>query len=98
MVRTTFSYLEDGAFRHLPVFEIRAVDTLAAGDALHGGFALALAEGRSETEALRFGAAVAGLKCSRVGGSGRDAGAGRGRGAVGEILRPANGPLRLPLR
>ena len=63
-------YLEDGSVRHLPVFEIRAVDTLAAGDALHGGFALALAEGRSEAEALRFGAAVAGLKCSRVGGSG----------------------------
>ena len=63
-------YLEEGSVRHLPVFEIRAVDTLAAGDALHGGFALALAEGRSEAEALRFGAAVAGLKCSRVGGSG----------------------------
>ena len=63
-------YLEDGSIRRLPVFEIRAVDTLAAGDALHGGFALALAEGRSEVQALRFGAAVAGLKCSRVGGSG----------------------------
>ncbi|MGB8480668.1 MAG: hypothetical protein WCE63_17820, partial [Acidobacteriaceae bacterium] len=37
--------------------------------ALHGGFALALAEGRSETEALRFGAAVAGIKCTRIGGS-----------------------------
>ncbi len=62
-------YLEDGAIRRVPVFAIRAVDTLAAGDALHGGFALALAEGRSEPEALRFGAAVAGLKCSRIGGS-----------------------------
>jgi sulfofructose kinase len=53
----------------LPVFAIDAVDTLGAGDALHGGFALALAEGRSEIEAMRFGAAVAGIKCSRVGGS-----------------------------
>jgi sugar/nucleoside kinase (ribokinase family) len=35
---------------------------------LHGGFALALAEGKSEVEALRFGAAVAGLKCGRLGG------------------------------
>jgi sulfofructose kinase len=51
------------------VFAIRAVDTLGAGDALHGGFALALAEGRSEVEALRFGAAVAGIKCTRIGGS-----------------------------
>jgi len=36
---------------------------------LHGGVALALAEGRTELEALRFGAAVAGIKCSRLGGS-----------------------------
>jgi sulfofructose kinase len=53
----------------LPVFAIDAVDTLGAGDAFHGGFALALAEGRGEVEAMRFGAAVAGIKCSRIGGS-----------------------------
>jgi sugar/nucleoside kinase (ribokinase family) len=53
----------------LPVFAIDAVDTLGAGDAFHGGFALALAEGRNEVEAMRFGAAVAGIKCSRIGGS-----------------------------
>jgi len=62
-------FLEGGAFRSMPVFAIRAVDTLGAGDALHGGFALALAEGLSELEAMRFGAAVAGIKCSRIGGS-----------------------------
>jgi sulfofructose kinase len=62
-------YLEDGKVRYLPVFKISAVDTLGAGDALHGGFALALAEGRGEVEAMRFGAAVAGIKCSRMGGS-----------------------------
>jgi sugar/nucleoside kinase (ribokinase family) len=62
-------YLDGGAVRHVPVFKIAAVDTLGAGDALHGGFALALAEGRPEVEALRFGAAVAGIKCSRLGGS-----------------------------
>jgi sulfofructose kinase len=61
--------LEKGTFRRVPVFPIRAVDTLGAGDALHGGFALALAEGRGETEALRFGAAAAGIKCTRIGGS-----------------------------
>ena len=54
----------------LPVFRIEAVDTLAAGDALHGGFALALAEGQNEVDAMRFGAAVAALKCCRLGGSG----------------------------
>jgi len=54
----------------LPVFRVDAVDTLAAGDAFHGGFALALAEGQSEIDAMRFGAAVAALKCARLGGSG----------------------------
>jgi sugar/nucleoside kinase (ribokinase family) len=54
----------------MPVFKICAVDTLGAGDALHGAFALALAEDAGEAEALRFGAAVAGLKCTRIGGAG----------------------------
>src|ERR1700728_2734896 len=62
-------FREGRALRRVPVFEISAVDTLGAGDALHGGFALALAEGRTETDALRFGAAVAGIKCTRIGGS-----------------------------
>jgi sulfofructose kinase len=62
-------FLEGGALRRVPVFAVNAIDTLGAGDALHGGFALALAEGRSEAQALRFGAAAAGIKCSRIGGS-----------------------------
>jgi sulfofructose kinase len=62
-------FLEGNAVRRVPVFAVEALDTLAAGDALHGGFALALAEGKSESDALRFGAAVAGLKCTRIGGS-----------------------------
>jgi sulfofructose kinase len=62
-------YLDGRTLRRLPVFKIAAVDTLGAGDAFHGGFVLALAEGRNEIEAMRFGAAVAGIKCSRVGGS-----------------------------
>jgi len=62
-------FLDDGACRRVPVFAIDAVDTLGAGDALHGGFALALAEGQGEVAALRFGAVVAGIKCSRIGGS-----------------------------
>jgi sugar/nucleoside kinase (ribokinase family) len=62
-------YLDRGKLRSLPVFKINAVDTLGAGDAFHGGFVLALAEGRTEVEAMRFGAAVAGIKCSRIGGS-----------------------------
>ena len=62
-------YLEDGSVRRLPVFKITAVDTLGAGDAFHGGFVMALAQGRNEVDAMRFGAAVAGIKCTRIGGS-----------------------------
>jgi sulfofructose kinase len=62
-------YLAGGAVRRLPVYKVDAVDTLGAGDAFHGGFALALAEGQSEVDAMRFGAAVAGIKCGRLGGS-----------------------------
>jgi sulfofructose kinase len=62
-------YLEGRAVRHLPVFKVAAVDTLGAGDAFHGGFTLALAEGQTEVGAMRFGAATAGIKCSRLGGS-----------------------------
>ncbi len=61
-------FLQAGKPARLPVFKIDAVDTLAAGDAFHGGFVLALAEGKNEIEAMRFGSAVAGIKCSRLGG------------------------------
>jgi sugar/nucleoside kinase (ribokinase family) len=59
----------DDSIRELPVFRIAAVDTLAAGDIFHGAFTLALLEGRDTTDALRFAAAAAGVKCGRFGGS-----------------------------
>jgi sulfofructose kinase len=62
-------YLADGAVRTMPVFKFEAIDTLAAGDVFHAGIALALAEGRDAVAAMRFGAAAAGLKCTRFGGS-----------------------------
>jgi sulfofructose kinase len=55
--------------RETPVFAVKAVDTLAAGDVFHGAFALALVEGRGIEDGLRFAAAAAALKCSRFGGS-----------------------------
>jgi sulfofructose kinase len=61
-------FLQDGKPQRLSVFKVRAVDTLAAGDAFHGGFVVALAEGKSEIAAMRFGSAVAAIKCSRFGG------------------------------
>lgn len=62
-------YIANGSVLTVPVFAVEAIDTLAAGDVLHAGFALALAEGRDEVAAIRFGAAAAGLKCTRFGGS-----------------------------
>jgi sulfofructose kinase len=81
IARTTPSFLavthgphdvlwREGASLHKsPVFPVKAVDTLGAGDVFHGAFALALAEGRDVGPALRFAAAAAGLKCTRLGGS-----------------------------
>jgi sulfofructose kinase len=62
-------YVAGGTVRTMPVFKVEAVDTLAAGDVFHAGMALALAEGRDEIAAMRFGAAAAALKCTRFGGS-----------------------------
>jgi sulfofructose kinase len=57
-----------GVVRHDPAFDVPVVDTLGAGDVWHGAFALALAEGRIETEAVRFASAAAALKVQRSGG------------------------------
>jgi sulfofructose kinase len=51
-----------------PGHAIAAVDTLGPGDIFHAAFALALAEGRGEADATRFGNAAAALKCARPGG------------------------------
>jgi sugar/nucleoside kinase (ribokinase family) len=55
--------------RRSPAFAVTAVDTLGAGDVFHGAFTLALAEGMDMVVAMRFAAAAAALKCSRLGGS-----------------------------
>ena len=57
-----------GNVSHQPAFPVRPVDTLGAGDVFHGALTLALGEGRSEAEAVRFASAAAALKCLRFGG------------------------------
>jgi ribokinase len=42
-------------------------ETTGAGDAFNGGFAVALSEGRSPEEAVRFGNATAGISVTRPG-------------------------------
>ncbi len=61
-------WLDGDRVRHLPAHDIDAVDTLGAGDTFHGAFALALAEGRPECEALHFANAAAAIKCLTKGG------------------------------
>jgi len=43
------------------------VDTTAAGDAFVGGFAVALAEGRTLSEAVRWGNGAGGLAATKLG-------------------------------
>ncbi len=52
---------------YTPCFPVNVVDTVAAGDAFNGGLAVALTEGRSLRNSLRWATAVAALAVSRQG-------------------------------
>jgi len=56
-----------GAAELVPAFEVTPVDTTAAGDAFVGGFAVALAEGKSLAEAVRWGNAAGALATTKLG-------------------------------
>ncbi len=58
---------QDGKMGHQPAFPLEVVDTTGAGDAFHGAFAWALAQGRAAPECARIAAAVSALKCRRLG-------------------------------
>lgn len=60
---------EQGEPRRMPAFPVHTVDTLGAGDAFHGAFTLAIAEGMALEQAMRFASATAALKCTRFGGA-----------------------------
>jgi ribokinase len=51
----------------VPAFPVSPVDTTAAGDAFVGGFAVALGEGKSLPEAVRWGNAAGALATTRLG-------------------------------
>jgi sulfofructose kinase len=54
--------------QHIPAFAVRATDTLGAGDVFHGAFALAIASGESDADALLYAAAASAVKVQRNGG------------------------------
>ena len=54
---------------HMPAFPVHPVDTLGAGDVFHGAFTLAIAEGQSLEQSMRFASAAAAIKCTRFGGA-----------------------------
>jgi ribokinase len=53
--------------QHFPAPKVKPVDTTAAGDTFVGGFAAALADGKPESEAIRFGQIAAALSVTRAG-------------------------------
>ncbi|MEB0008798.1 ribokinase [Pseudomonas sp. MH9.2] len=62
------SLFADGQrIEHFPAPRVQAADTTAAGDTFVGGFAAALAQGKSEVEAIRFGQIAGALSVTRAG-------------------------------
>ena len=51
----------------MPSFEVEAVDTVGAGDAFGAGLAVALGEGASLEEAVKFGCATGALSVTTAG-------------------------------
>lgn len=62
-----YLWLDDNGAHRLPAFEVAAIDTSGAGDAFHGAFVWALAQGRDIESCVTSAQAVAALKCLQVG-------------------------------
>lgn len=60
-------WTRDGASGSMGAYPVDAVDTTGAGDAFHGAFAAALAEGLDWTEVLVTASAAGTLCCTRIG-------------------------------
>ncbi|MEP7284483.1 MAG: ribokinase [Chloroflexota bacterium] len=57
----------DGSGKLYPAFQVKAVDTVAAGDAFNGGLAAALDEGYPIDEAILWGLAAGALSVTKAG-------------------------------
>jgi|WetSurMetagenome_2_1015567.scaffolds.fasta_scaffold248211_2 ribokinase len=62
------SYIASQEYRQfVPAFKVKAVDTTAAGDVYCGSLAVALVEGKSLVEAVRFAGAASAISVTRLG-------------------------------
>jgi ribokinase len=59
--------LTEDSFTHSPAFTVDPIDTTAAGDAFVASFVVAMAEGKSLQEAIRYGNAAGALACTKFG-------------------------------
>jgi ribokinase len=57
----------DGKGQLMPAQKVEAIDTTAAGDTFNGALAVAIAEGKSLTEAVAFGNQAAAISVTRLG-------------------------------
>jgi len=58
---------ENGKFVRHKAYKVKTVDSTGAGDAFHTGYLFGLLKGFELDERLRFGSAVAALKCTKAG-------------------------------
>jgi len=65
--RGCYLALSSGERISLPAYEVKAVDSTAAGDAFNGAFAVALSEGKDAVESATWASAVAAISVTRVG-------------------------------
>jgi len=62
------AFLYNGVFNeHIPTVKVEAIDTTAAGDVFNGALAVALSEGCSLPEAIRFANKAAAISVTRIG-------------------------------
>ncbi|WP_407425548.1 ribokinase [Arcticibacter sp.] len=59
--------LEAGEFYHIPAPEVKVIDTTAAGDVFNGALAVALAEGKSLIEAVKFACQASAISVTKLG-------------------------------
>jgi sulfofructose kinase len=67
-VAGSWGWTQAGEYHHQPAFQVQVADTTGAGDVYHGAFIYGTLHGWDMAQTLRFASAVAGLKCTSVGG------------------------------